>query len=240
MLILAIDAALGPLSLAVLDTTGGTAVTRREPLARGLAERIPGLVAEALGAAGAKVADLDRIVVTTGPGGFTGVRVGIAFARGLALVHGIPLVGVTSFAALAASARPAAAGRPVAVALDDGRGRVLAQSFDAAGAPLGAATTGEPTEAAAQLPPGAALVGSAARLLAAVAGDGHPQLAVEAIDAVALARLGAAMEPAAPPPEPVYLRPADARPPAPNRLLAEPRPEMPRRPAAAPTGGGEQ
>ena len=70
---------------------------------RGHQERLAPLVAEAMAQAGAAFPDLDRIGVTVGPGSFTGLRVGLAFAKGLAIALGIPCVGVGVLDALAAT-----------------------------------------------------------------------------------------------------------------------------------------
>jgi len=239
MRILALDTASGPIAVAVVDTRGGDPVVRREPAGRGQAERLPGLVAEALAAAGLAPADLDRIVVTTGPGGFTGVRVGVAYARGLALALAVPAIGVTSFAALAASVRAAVGDRPVTVVLDDRRGGVHVQAFSPAGEPAGAWATTTPAAAAAALAPGGVLAGPGAVAVEAAGAAAGAVLADAAVDPVVLARLGAAAVPDGAP-EPLYLRPADAIPAAPSRLLAEPRPEAPPRPARPVSEGGEQ
>jgi tRNA threonylcarbamoyladenosine biosynthesis protein TsaB len=67
------------------------------------AEALPRAVAAVLGAAGLDVLDLDRVAVLSGPGSFTGLRAGIAFARGLSRARGIPLVLVPTFRAAAAA-----------------------------------------------------------------------------------------------------------------------------------------
>jgi tRNA threonylcarbamoyladenosine biosynthesis protein TsaB len=72
---------------------------RGESSPRGQDARLPGLVQEALADAGLASRDIDRIAVVTGPGSFTGIRVGVAFARGLALALGRPCLGVTSLEA---------------------------------------------------------------------------------------------------------------------------------------------
>lgn len=73
---------------------------RSEPMAQGHDARLAPLVDELLREAGTKPTDLTRIAVIAGPGSFTGVRVGVAFARGLALATGAQAVGVTSLEAL--------------------------------------------------------------------------------------------------------------------------------------------
>ena len=81
------------------------------------ASRALSLLEQALAAAGIGWADVDRLAVGVGPGGFTGLRIGIATARGLAQAHGLELAAVSSLEALAA-------GRDVAAAIDARRGEV--------------------------------------------------------------------------------------------------------------------
>jgi tRNA threonylcarbamoyladenosine biosynthesis protein TsaB len=69
------------------------------------------------------------VVVITGPGSFTGIRVGLAVAQGLATALAIPVAGVDAFRACALAARSAAVGRPVAVALDSRRGSLFLARF---------------------------------------------------------------------------------------------------------------
>ena len=71
--------------------------------ARGHGEAIAPMAAGLLAKANLEVRDIDRVVVTIGPGGFTGVRVGLAFVRGLVLGQNLDVVGVSSLAAMAAS-----------------------------------------------------------------------------------------------------------------------------------------
>ncbi len=96
------------------------------------------MIASVLAEAELSVDALDLIAVTIGPGGFTGLRIGLAAARGLALATGVPLLGITSFAAVAASvdARPSAPGCSLVVALDSKRSELYLQGFAADGTAL--------------------------------------------------------------------------------------------------------
>ena len=99
-LVLAIDTTLDACSVAI--THGGSVrASLSETMSRGQAERLAPMVREGVQKAGIAFADIDRIAVTTGPGSFTGVRVGISFARALALALDKPCVGVSTLEALA-------------------------------------------------------------------------------------------------------------------------------------------
>ncbi len=98
MKLLSIHTAFPACDVAVLGHGRGL-VHRREPMTRGQDARLPELTDEVLLDAGVKMTELERIAVVTGPGSFTGVRVGVAFARGLALALNIPCIGVTSLEA---------------------------------------------------------------------------------------------------------------------------------------------
>jgi len=189
------------------------AASRSTPMERGQAEALIPLIESVLGEVKLRLAELDLIAVTTGPGGFTGLRIGLAAARGFALATGVPVVGVSSFAAVAAAVPMAArADRVLVVALDSKRTEIFLQAFPASGAldPAMAA----PENAGRVLPPGPLLVaGDAAPLLAdalgqrarIIGGDGLPDPGV-------VARLGvAAWRPGTRPelPRPFYLRAPD-------------------------------
>jgi tRNA threonylcarbamoyladenosine biosynthesis protein TsaB len=173
-----------------------------EPMARGHQERLAPMAREVMARAGLPFDRLDRVGVTLGPGSFTGLRVGLAFAKGLGLALDVPCVGVGTLAALAASVETV--GRKVAV-IDAGRGRVYLQAFEA-DRPLGEPESLALAEAAQHLAasPDALVVGPGARLL-------HPRrvdpLAAPRPEVVA--RLAAAAPIA--PPKPLYLRAPDAR-----------------------------
>src|SRR5882672_1570381 len=103
MLILAIDTALDACAAAVLDTSAGQLIAAEsQAMKRGHAEALMPLIARVMKEAGLPFTALDRIAVTTGPGSFTGLRVGLSAARGIALAAGKPAVGVTTLTAFAA------------------------------------------------------------------------------------------------------------------------------------------
>jgi tRNA threonylcarbamoyladenosine biosynthesis protein TsaB len=131
----------------------------------GQAEALLPLVDDAMHEAGLRPSALDLIAVTTGPGSFTGIRVGIAAARGIALAAGLPLIGVGSFEAVAHIVPSAAvAGGCLLVALETRRPDLYVQLFDSARRPLG--------EPAATLPETlAATVAEVAPRCIAIAGD---------------------------------------------------------------------
>ena len=100
MIVLAIDTCLFACSVAVVND-GRVLARRVEPMSRGHQERLAPLVQEAMAEAGLGFDKLDRIGVTVGPGSFTGLRVGLAFAKGLASALSIPAVGIGALEALA-------------------------------------------------------------------------------------------------------------------------------------------
>ena len=103
MLILAIDTALDACAAAVLDTAPAKVIAQESlPMKRGHAEALMPLIARVMKQSGIAFAALDRIAVTTGPGSFTGLRVGLSAARGIALAADKPVVGVTTLTAYAA------------------------------------------------------------------------------------------------------------------------------------------
>ena len=204
-MILAVDTCLAACSVAILD---GDRVlgSRSEPMTRGHQERIAVLAREVAAEAGIKFADLTRIAVTVGPGSFTGLRVGLSFAKGLALALSIPCVGINSLEALAASAD---ASGFVAGVLDAKMGQVYLQVFDS-GKALMAPDALEVSVAIARLAElhsggPATLIGSGAPLVAEVLPDATV-LTPAFADPIAIARLAAARPAPTHSPRPLYLR----------------------------------
>ena len=184
---------------------------RSEPMVKGHSERIAGFARDAAAQAGGAFADLDRIGVTVGPGSFTGLRVGLAFAQGLAAALDRPVVGVSTLDALAASAGEALT---VAALIDARRGQVYAR-FWREGGPEGPAEVLTLDAAAARIATigtDAVLVGSGAALFADIAA-GRTVMALDGPVPETLARLAAAADPASALARPLYLRAPDATPP---------------------------
>ena len=134
MLILALDTATEAVGAAVVDTAAGTVVGEAGhlgPAAHG--EQLAPLVARALDLAGARPRDLGAIGVGTGPGPFTGLRVGLVHAAVMGWALGIPVQGVCTLDVLAAQARAAGVPGPFLVATDARRREVYWARYDAAG-----------------------------------------------------------------------------------------------------------
>lgn len=177
------------------------------------------LLERVLAAGGVDAAELDAVAVTVGPGTFTGLRIGLAAARGFRVALGIPVVGFTTLEVLAAAAARRWPDRPVMAALDARRDQVYAQYFRRAGGPFAEAWSGPAAmpaaAAAAMLVPESVVAGSGAALVAAHLGTDLPALADDGMepDARILAELAAARGlpgRLTPPPKPLYLRAADA------------------------------
>lgn len=215
MRILAIDTAFAACSVGVSADNARPPVTVSEIIGRGHAERLLGMVQAAMGEAGLRVVDLDRIAVTIGPGSFTGVRVGIAAARGLALVTGCPAVGIGSLPVLADHARAIAGARPVLAVLDARRGEVYTQSFDRHGAPLGPPEVAAAELVAERVDQETLLAGAGADQILAELGQFDEARVVHrdaAPDITTLLRLARDAPAPASAPRPLYLRPPDAKP----------------------------
>ncbi len=217
MLILAIDTALDACSAGVLDTDAGRMIAQESvPMKRGHAEALMPLIARIIKAAGIAFADLDRIAVTTGPGSFTGLRVGLSAARGIALAADRPVVGLTTLTAYAAPLVSQNGEQPVISAIDARHDHVYFQVVSGDGSPLILPRVAPIEEALGASRFGAPhLVGNAARLLAdRWPADAPPPFGVDAQpapDIAWVAWLGAAVSPDTAPARPYYLRAPDAK-----------------------------
>ena len=157
------------------------------------------------------------MAVTTGPGSFTGLRVGISAARGIALATDKPAVGVSTLTAYAAPLLADDETTPVIAAIDARHDHVYLQVFGAGGRVLVSprlAPLSDAVRAASDAP--CRIIGSAAQSVADRLPRGAPlPLLVdvrEAPDIVWVARMGAVLPEGQSPPKPQYLRAPDAQP----------------------------
>ena len=185
---LAIDTAAPRLQLGLLLADGRVDVSVDE-MATGQAEAIFARIAALLDRNGLDYADLERVVTTTGPGSFTGLRIGLSAARGIGLARGIPVVGVSSLVALSLGVDG-----PSTVLLDARRDEAYFQIFSAPGVPASAAQLLPMALAQQSVPPGSLL------------------LTTPFVDIATMTRYGAEADPLAHPPEASYVRDADAKP----------------------------
>ncbi|MBI2261533.1 MAG: tRNA (adenosine(37)-N6)-threonylcarbamoyltransferase complex dimerization subunit type 1 TsaB [Caulobacterales bacterium] len=229
MRVLVVDTALGLCSAGVFAVEAGAEGwaarplgLRSEAMSKGHQERLAGMARDAVAEAGG-FDGIDRIGVTIGPGSFTGLRVGLAFAQGLGAALDRPVVGISTLDALAASAGPVSA---TAALIDARRGQVYARFWrdGVAEGPAEALSIEAVRDRALALGDGARLVGSGAALIADEV-PGAAALDLAGPSPEALARLTAAADPAESPPRPLYLRAPDATPP--TRLPGQPRPPAP-------------
>jgi len=227
--ILALDSASAACSAALM-VEGVVVAHEWEAMERGHAAALMPMVERVM--AGHEYRDLDAIAVTVGPGAYTGLRIGLATARGLALAAARPIIGITSFAAVARGARKADAAAPMLVVLETKRADVYVQAFDAAAAPTGEPACLAPQGIAAayaalwQSAQPVVLAGDAlARFTAhlpqdcryvCASGTGLADAAVVACEAGERWQRGdVALD--APAPRPLYLRPPDVSPPTADR-----------------------
>lgn len=218
MRVLAIDTALAACSAAVLDTEGGGVLASDSlSMTRGHAEALMPLIYHVMERARLAYADLDRVAVTTGPGSFTGLRVGISAARGIALAADKPAVGVSTLTVYAAPLLADDETTPVVAAIDARHEHVYLQVFGVGGRVLISprlAPLSDAVRAASDAQ--SRIVGSAAQSIADRLPRGAPlPLMVdvrEAPDIIWVARMGAVLPEGQSPPKPQYLRAPDAQP----------------------------
>ncbi len=217
MLLLSIDTALGACAAGVFDAaTDEVLASESLAMQRGHAEALMPLIVRVMDAAGVDFPELDRIAVTVGPGSFTGLRVGIAAARGIALAAGRQAVGVSTLAAYAAPCIAEDLADTVLSAIDARHGHVYMQVFAGAGRSLVQGCYARIEDAVRAVDGEVHLTGSGAELLRERwPAEAPPPIfreAAAAPDIAWVARLGAAADPESAPAKPLYLRAPDARP----------------------------
>ncbi|CAA9492418.1 MAG: tRNA threonylcarbamoyladenosine biosynthesis protein TsaB [uncultured Sphingomonas sp.] len=197
-MILALDTSTAACTAALFDGLGECIARRDELIGRGHSERLVPMIAEMLD--GRKA---DRILVGTGPGSFTGIRVGIAAAHGLAIGWDADLAGMSSLGLMACGVTVSG---EVAVAVLGGHGELFVQQFDAFRRPAGDLLNLAPAAAAAATK-SELVVGSGAAQLVAARGWGEDrEVWPSAADALALPEALRTL-----PARPVYARAPDAR-----------------------------
>ena len=191
-----------------------------DEIGRGHAERLIDMIDRALKERELSPSDITKIAVTIGPGSFTGVRVGLAAARGYATALNIPVIGISSLKALSKKNN---VGGSTLVILDAKRDQFYAELFDDEGETLEGPTLytkGDALPEAWLHQASLALIGTGAEAIAPhlanatiVSHDAAPNIAD-------VAHLGKSLEPDARPPKPLYLRAADAKPQNPDKIIA--------------------
>jgi tRNA threonylcarbamoyladenosine biosynthesis protein TsaB len=225
MILLALDTAT-PSTVVALRDEDGTVLEARDDTPVGARPRHAAAVLElsedVLNRAGREWRDLTRIAVGVGPGGFTGLRIGVSTARALAQANGIPLAAFSSLRALAVGAQAAGDGRPVLAAIDARRGEAFAAAWAPGGTPILAAAAYGPDALAhtvgalaeAPLAVGDGVLRFRAELEAAGAVVPDADSALHRMSAAALCRLGASADAVARDALlPDYRREPDAKPP---------------------------
>lgn len=215
MTLLALDTSMRACSVAISrgDRTHGVC----EPMSQGHAEALVPMIVRVLREAALGFADLERVAVTTGPGTFTGVRIGVATARGLGLAAGLPVVGATTLAVMARQVLQEADGGEadhVAIAADARRGQVYFGLFDRAGQLSGEIEVLSPEAAASRIEGMSVIVaGTGAGAVRDAAGRPLPSTHADLQpDARVLAQFASEIDEPPVPLTPLYLRPPDAKP----------------------------
>ena len=209
MRILAVDTALGGCSVALLED-GKTLAHIFEAMDRGHAERLAPMVEEAM--RGFDFAALDRLAVTTGPGTFTGQRVGLAFMRGLRLALKRPLTGVTTLEVIAAAAMDETKQSRAAVIHDARREEaylLLQDGGETVQQPV-VALFADAVERIRAFGP-CAVAGTGAATAKESLGDEFILSTIRQPDALWVARLAQKLAPSNEAPGPLYLRAPDAK-----------------------------
>jgi tRNA threonylcarbamoyladenosine biosynthesis protein TsaB len=206
MKILAFDTSMAACSAAVGD--GGCILSHRfEAMATGQAERLAPMIADVMKEAAMSFGELQRILVTTGPGTFTGVRIGLSMARGFGVSLEVPVVGLDTLAAIACN--DPSRDLPLAVVADARNDEFHVAVFDDAPNPR-MVRRAELPSVLPQAP--FRLLGSGADMIIAQ----FPQAQRSAAGDLPVARnfmsAAAALDPASHPSDPLYLRQPDIKP----------------------------
>jgi tRNA threonylcarbamoyladenosine biosynthesis protein TsaB len=218
MNILALDTTLGACSAAVV--CDGEIFSAYELRSREHAEAIMPMIAQVLDEASLGYEALGAIAVTTGPGSFTGVRVGVSTARGLALAAGLPLIGLNSLEVMAQMAleKIDAAIDVLGIVVDARRGEVYLALYNSKGDVISGPAALSPYQAVEILPDHGQVVlaGSGGALV--VDATAKTGLSIDCVlselqpDAASLAAMAVTRAPVEGPLSPLYLRPPDAKP----------------------------
>ena len=210
-MLLAIDTS-GPFcSAALFDlTTSQFVFSRQDELGRGHAEHLMAMLEEEFQRTGTNWSELSRLAVVHGPGSFTGLRVGIAAARGFALALKIPCNTVSVFDALS---HHHAIGN-LACVLDARRGQVWMQCFDGQGKPLESPAAFAVETIAEAIPDSIKNIAGSGSALLQSADEARFNIldACKAPPIEAVALFAANTAAASHPPKPLYLREPDAKP----------------------------
>lgn len=209
MRILAFDTTTAACTVAVWQD-GKTLAGFHQAMKHGQAEALVPAIEQTLSEAGACYADLDRIAVTIGPGSFTGVRVGLATARGLGAATGCRVIGIATTEVIATEARQNS-DLPIAVAIDARRAEVYLHRFDQQGLAIGDPICVLPERAADLLGKDTwAVAGDGADRVIAHTGPAVTHVSPDVPSAAVLAKLAAARSFTNQAPRPLYVRPPDA------------------------------
>ena len=215
MKLLAIDTSANLCAACVFDADAGAEIARAvRDIGKGHAEILMDVIAEALGEADIAFSGVGAVVVSVGPGSFTGVRVGVSVARGLALALKIPAAGVSTLEALAFEARALTGNKPVLTVIDGGRDGIYAAIYNSFGKIVYAPVVAQLDEIAELVDGVSVLAGSAARRVAAsipsrsfTFGPEFPTADIATYAQVALVNGFDGSKP-----RPLYLRAPDAKP----------------------------
>lgn len=215
MIVLALDTACETCATAIMR--GGLIMSAESThLGKGHAEFLPAQIETVIKKAGISFADIDRIAVNVGPGSFTGIRIGVATARGFALALQAPAIAVNNLEALALEAANAFPGRPICVIQEAALDRFFVASFNQTGKEKIFFENMAPENIALEdirkhLSPETVLTGSGAERIAAALSLKATIFVKSHADITAFALLGS-QKPVLGSPSPLYLRAPDAKP----------------------------